>query len=65
MASEVNTGFLNDKRLDRIASDILRPVGVDRSFLIWMSCLGTLLLVCMYAYYIQLDNGLIVTGLRD
>lgn len=65
MASDVNTNFLNDKRLDRIASDILKPVGVDRSFTIWMSCLSTLLLVCMYAYYIQLDNGLIVTGLRD
>ena len=24
-----------------------------------------LLFVCMYAYYIQLDKGLIVTGLRD
>ena len=65
MATEVNTNFLKDKRLDRIASDILRPVGVDRSFLIWMACLGTLLLACLYAYYIQLDKGLIVTGLRD
>ncbi len=65
MASEVNTDFLKDKRLDRIASDILRPVGVDRSFLIWMASLGMILLVCMYAYYIQLDKGLIVTGLRD
>lgn len=65
MATEVNTDFLKDKRLDRIASDILKPVGVDRSFLIWMSCLGTLLLICIYAYIIQLDKGLIVTGLRD
>ncbi len=65
MASEVNTDFLKDKRLDRIASDILRPVGVDRSFLIWMSSLSMILLVCLYAYYIQLDKGMIVTGLRD
>ena len=65
MASEVITDFLKDKRLDRIATDILRPVGVDRNFLIWMASLSTLLLVCMYAYYIQLDKGLIVTGLRD
>lgn len=65
MASDVNTNFLKDKRLDRIASDILRPVGVDRSFLIWMASLGMLLLVCIYAYFIQLDKGLIVTGLRD
>jgi len=65
MASEVNTDFLKDKRLERIATDILRPVGIDRSFLIWMSSLTMLLFVCMYAYYIQLDKGLIVTGLRD
>jgi molybdopterin-containing oxidoreductase family membrane subunit len=65
MASEVNTNFLKDKRLDRIATDILRPVGVDRPFLIWMASLTMLLLVCIYAYYIQLDKGLIVTGLRD
>jgi molybdopterin-containing oxidoreductase family membrane subunit len=65
MASEVNTKFLTDKRLDRIASDILRPVGPDRGFFIWMASLTMLLVVCLYAYYIQLDKGLIVTGLRD
>jgi len=48
MASEVNTDFLKDKRLERIATDILRPVGIDRSFLIWMSSLTMLLFVCMY-----------------
>jgi molybdopterin-containing oxidoreductase family membrane subunit len=65
MASEVNTKFLNDKRLDRIATDILRPVGPDRGFFIWMASLTMLLVVCMYAYYIQYEKGLIVTGLRD
>ncbi len=65
MASEVNSNFLKGKQLDRIAADILRPVGIDRNFLIWMASLTMLLLVCMYAYYIQIDKGLIVTGLRD
>jgi molybdopterin-containing oxidoreductase family membrane subunit len=65
MASEVNTNYLKDKRLDRIATDILRPVGVDRGFLIWMASLTMLLVVCLYAYIIQLDKGMIVTGLRD
>ena len=65
MASEVNTGFLNDKRLDSIAADILRPVGISKGFLIWMGFLGISLLGCMYAYYLQWDKGLIVTGLRD
>ena len=65
MASEVNTGFLNDKRLDSIAADILRPVGISKGFLIWMGFLGISLFGCMYAYYLQWDKGLIVTGLRD
>jgi len=65
MASEVNTGFLNDKKLDSIAADILRPVGITQGFIIWMGFLGISLLACIYAYYIQFDKGLIVTGLRD
>ncbi|HZK95305.1 MAG TPA: NrfD/PsrC family molybdoenzyme membrane anchor subunit, partial [Prolixibacteraceae bacterium] len=65
MASEVNTGFLFDKRLDTIATDILRPVGISKGFLIWMGFLIISLSACIYAYYIQWDKGLIVTGLRD
>jgi len=65
MASEVNTGFLNDKKLDSIAADILRPVGITQGFIVWMGFLGISLLACIYAYYLQWDKGLIVTGLRD
>jgi Ni/Fe-hydrogenase subunit HybB-like protein len=65
MASEVNTDFLHDKKLDSIAADILRPVGISQGFLVWMGFLGVSLLGCIYAYYIQYDKGLIVTGLRD
>ncbi len=65
MASEVNTGFLYDKRLDSIAADILRPVGISKGFLIWMGFLIISLSGCLYAYYIQWEKGLIVTGLRD
>lgn len=65
MASEVNTDFLHDKKLDSIAADILRPVGITQGFVIWMGFLGISLLACIYAYYIQFDKGLIVTGLRD
>jgi molybdopterin-containing oxidoreductase family membrane subunit len=65
MASEVNTSFLYDKRLDSIAADILRPVGISRGFLIWMGFLIISLSGCLYAYYIQWEKGLIVTGLRD
>ena len=65
MASEVNTDFLFDKRLDSIATDILRPVGISKGFLVWMGFLIISLSGCIYAYYIQWDKGLIVTGLRD
>ncbi len=65
MASEVNTDFLFDKRLDSIATDILRPIGISKGFLVWMGFLIISLSACIYAYYIQWDKGLIVTGLRD
>ncbi len=65
MASEVNTDFLHNKKLDSIAADILRPVGITQGFIVWMGFLGISLLACIYAYYIQFDKGLIVTGLRD
>ncbi len=65
MASEVNTDFLNNKKLDSIAADILKPVGISQGFIIWMGFLGISLMGCIYAYYIQWDKGLIVTGLRD
>ena len=65
MASEVNTDFLHNKKLDSIAADILRPVGITQGFIVWMGFLGIALAACIYAYYIQFDKGLIVTGLRD
>lgn len=65
MTSEINIGFLNGKKLDSIATDILRPVGISQGFLTWMGFLLASLSGCIYAYYIQCDKGLIVTGLRD
>ncbi len=65
MASEVNTDFLQDKKLDSIAADILRPVGITQGFVVWMGFLGISLMGCIYAYSIQWDKGLIITGLRD
>jgi Ni/Fe-hydrogenase subunit HybB-like protein len=42
------------------------PVNLaNKSFLIWMSLLALSLMVCLYAYFIQLRDGLGVTGLRD
>ncbi len=50
---------------EKAARDILRPVGLNLRFHIWMGFLTLALLACLYAYYLQLQQGLIVTGLRD
>lgn len=51
--------------LDKITSDLLKPVGISHSFKTWMGFLIMGLVVCLWAYVIQLKNGLVVTGLRD
>ncbi len=54
-----------NKNREEIISDLLRPVGLTRGFHIWMAALSILLFICLYAYTIQLRDGLGVTGLRD
>ena len=49
----------------KILSDITKPIGVTKSFHIWMGFLSLILMACFYAYYIQIREGLSVTGLRD
>jgi molybdopterin-containing oxidoreductase family membrane subunit len=64
--SESTKQHLSDKSLlDRISADILRPVRQNSTFVLWMSFLAVSLVACLYAYSIQLREGLIVTGLRD
>lgn len=53
------------ERLDQVSSDVLRNVRINKSFIIWMGFLTMLLAACLFAYYIQLRQGLGVTGLRD
>jgi len=53
------------ERLDSVAEDVLRNVRFNRGFILWMGFLSAVLLVCLYAYVIQLRKGLGVTGLRD
>ncbi len=57
--------MLNQAKADKITSDLLRSIRLNKSFVIWMGVLGISLVVCLYAYVLQLQNGLIVTGLRD
>ena len=53
------------KKLDSTAEDLLRHVRFNKAFLAWTTFLFVVLAICLYAYYIQLRDGLIVTGLRD
>lgn len=50
---------------EKITTDLLRSIRLNKSFILWMGFLGTGLLVCLYAYFLQLRDGLSVTGLGD
>ena len=50
---------------ERIEQDLLRSVNWSSPFKIWMGFLTLLLLVCLYFYYLQLRDGLGVTGMHD
>lgn len=52
-------------KIDAVASDILRNVRINKGFILWMGFLLLALAACLFAYLIQLKEGLGVTGLRD
>jgi Ni/Fe-hydrogenase subunit HybB-like protein len=55
----------SQKELDKITDDILKPIRFNLSFKIWMGFLTISLLICLYAYSLQLRTGLGVAGIRD
>ena len=57
--------MLDQSKKDKIISDLLRSIRLNKSFVIWMAFLGISLVICLYAYTLQLKNGLSVTGLGD
>lgn len=59
-----NSGF-SEEAINRVAADVLRPVRINKGFLIWMGFLSISLALCLYAYVIQLQKGLGVAGIRD
>jgi Ni/Fe-hydrogenase subunit HybB-like protein len=65
MSKHIHSFNPNDPKVAKIADDVLRPVGFNSRFHAWMGFLSIILVACLYAYYIQLKEGLIVTGLRD
>ncbi len=62
--SVFSSGQYNEK-VDSVSSDILRNVGINKGFIIWMAFLVVAFGACIFAYSIQLRKGLGVTGLRD
>ncbi len=50
---------------EAIISDLTNHLRINRAFMIWMTILSISLGICLYAYSIQLQQGLGVTGLRD
>lgn len=65
MAGSLITSAKYRQKVETVAADVLRNVSLNRSFILWMGFLTAVLLACLYAYSIQLRDGLGVTGLRD
>ncbi len=54
-----------NKVLNKIATDVLRPMKSHRGLELWVVFLITLMVGFGYAYFIQLRDGLGVTAMRD
>lgn len=50
---------------EKIAADLTSHIRLNKGFLAWMGFLSLALLACLYAYTIQLREGLGVAGIRD
>jgi len=55
----------NQKSISTIENDLLSSVNWSKSFKLWMGLLIVSLVVCLYFYFLQLRDGLSVTGLGD
>jgi len=54
-----------DFTIEKITGDLTHHIRLNKGFLAWMGFLTISLLVCLYAYSLQLKNGLGVAGIRD
>jgi len=50
---------------EKIITDLLSHIRLSKSFMAWMGLLSVLMVVTLYAYFLQLRDGMIVTGLGD
>jgi molybdopterin-containing oxidoreductase family membrane subunit len=57
---------MSDKKSsEKIIADLLGHIRLNKSFIVWVGLLSGALLVCLYAYFLQLRDGMMVTGLSD
>ena len=57
--------MLDQAIIDKITTDLLRPIRLNKAFILWMGVLGVSLVICLYAYTLQLRDGVGVAGIRD
>ena len=55
----------NHHNFEKASNDLLKPINFGGKFKMWFSVLIMFLIVCLYAYFIQLRDGLGVAGIRD
>ena len=63
--AEVSTNNQQNNAINNLSKDLFRTVRLNKGFHIWMGFLSIVLLICLYAYSIQLRDGLGVAGIRD
>jgi molybdopterin-containing oxidoreductase family membrane subunit len=65
MASTKLSSEESKKVLDKIETDLIRPMRSHKGLELWLLFLGLIFIVGGYAYFIQLRDGLGVTAMRD
>ncbi len=55
----------NPAAFEKLVNDLTHHIRLNKAFHLWMAFLTVSLGACLYAYYIQLQTGLGVTGMRD
>lgn len=50
---------------EKIIADLTSHIKLSKGFKVWVAFLSVSLGVCLYAYFLQLRDGMIVTGLGD
>jgi molybdopterin-containing oxidoreductase family membrane subunit len=62
---ELTINTQQNNALNTLCKDLYKTVNLNKSFHLWMGFLTIALMGCMYAYYLQLRDGLGVAGIRD